>query len=175
MINDCFIHESLAESRKSLCASINDLLAFARRRQFSVFWVRQEFDASLCDAFTGMKAQGVSLYIRGTTGPQLLDEFTPIDEEYEIIKKRYSMFFGTELDDRLTKLNPSELILAGVNTHACIRMAALDAFQRDYKTSIIEECVDSYDKVHHRISLDYLNRGIATVMSLADLKAAHDA
>jgi maleamate amidohydrolase len=48
-----------------------------------------------------------------------------------IIKKRYSGFYGTTLDETLARLAPDAIILAGINTHACIRTTAVDAYQRD--------------------------------------------
>ena len=56
------------------------------------------------------------------------------------------------------------LILCGINTHACVRMAAIDAFQRDLEVIIAADCVDSYDKEHHDISLRYLGRDISRVL-----------
>ncbi|WP_353682583.1 isochorismatase family protein [Mesorhizobium sp.] len=42
-------------------------------------------------------------------------------------------------------------MLCGVNTHACIRMAAVDAYQRDFRVVLAEECVGSYDAEHARL------------------------
>jgi len=45
-----------------------------------------------------------------------------------VIKKRYSAFFETNLDQILDGMNPDALILAGINSHACIRVTAIDAY-----------------------------------------------
>jgi bifunctional isochorismate lyase/aryl carrier protein len=87
-----------------------------------------------------------------------------------VIKKRYSAFYGTTLDGILTGLNPDGLILAGINTHACIRMAAIDAYQRDWEVILAADCVDSYDREHHDISLRYMNGKIASVMSNEEIR-----
>jgi isochorismate hydrolase len=55
-----------------------------------------------------------------------------------VIKKRYSAFFGAELDQMLNRSRPDVLILAGINTHACVRVTAIDAYQRDWRI-IVEE------------------------------------
>ncbi len=39
-------------------------------------------------------------------------------------------------------------MLAGINTHACTRMTAIDAYQRDLAVILPREAVDSYDKEH---------------------------
>ena len=57
-----------------------------------------------------------------------------------------------------------QIILCGVNTHACIRTAAIDAYQRDLEVIIAKDCVDSLDKQHHDVSLQYLGNEISRVM-----------
>jgi nicotinamidase-related amidase len=109
------------------------------------------------------------MYIEGTFGSKILEELQQMDDEREIIKKRYSAFFQTELDELLKRINPSFLVLAGVNTHACIRTAAIDAYQLDYRVQIISDCVASPDQRHHDVTLDYLER-ISKVVKLEKFK-----
>ena len=89
-----------------------------------------------------------------------------------MIKKRYSAFYGTNLDEILTRLNPDTLILAGINTHACIRMTAIDAYQGDWKVVLASDCVDSYDKEHYAASLRCMRVNIASVMNNQELRSA---
>ena len=158
MLNDSFLSEQLSAKRDELCDSINKLLYFARENQFHIIWIRQEFKADLSDAFLEMRDENINMYIEGTFGSKTLEELERMDDEREIIKKRYSAFFQTELDDLLKTLNPSFLVLAGVNTHACIRTAAIDAYQLDYRVQIISDCVASPDQRHHDVTLDYFNK-----------------
>jgi maleamate amidohydrolase len=126
MLNDCFGHEALQRLRASLCSSINELTDLARANGYPVIWVRQEFESDLSDAMLDMKRENIHMFIKGTNGPRLLDELTRADSDLEIIKKRYSMFFQTDLDALLQRLSIDQIILAGVNTHACIRMRAYE-------------------------------------------------
>ena len=75
----------------------------------------------------------------------------------------------------LKDLEADSLVLAGVNSHACIRTAAIDGYQRDFPVTIVRECVASKDLKHHEITLDYLDGGIATVKSLAEIQAGINA
>ncbi len=135
MLNDCFGHAELDRIRAELCSSINQLTAFARANGFPVIWVRQEFEADLSDAFIDMKKENIRMFIKDTHGSRILDELVSNDSDIEIIKKRFSMFYGTKLESLIEELNVNQLILAGVNTHACIRTAAIDAYQRDFEVS----------------------------------------
>jgi isochorismate hydrolase len=67
-------------------------------------------------------------------------------------------------------LRPDGLIFAGINTHACIRMAAIDAYQRDWEVILAANCVDSYDREHHEISLRYMKDKIASVMTNEEIQ-----
>ena len=69
----------------------------------------------------------------------------------------------------LTELDVTRLVLAGVNTHACIRMTAIDAYQRDMGVVLAAECIGSYDDEHAQISLSYMEGKIAFVMTNAQI------
>ena len=45
-----------------------------------------------------------------------------------------------------------------------------DAYQRDWSVVVAADCVDSYDREHHEISLRYMSGKIATVMSNEDIR-----
>jgi isochorismate hydrolase len=92
-----------------------------------------------------------------------------------LIKKRYSAFYQTELDQLLRRLRPDAIILAGINTHACIRVTAIDAYQRDWETIVAADCVDSYDREHHDISMKYMKDKIAAIMSNQEILTALEA
>ncbi|HEX8198599.1 MAG TPA: isochorismatase family cysteine hydrolase [Pyrinomonadaceae bacterium] len=170
MLNDCFGHAELDRMRGALCSSINQLTALARANGLPVIWVRQEFESDLSDAFSDMKRENIRMFIKDTPGARILDELVRDDSDIEIVKKRYSMFYGTALESLLQELEADPLILAGVNTHACIRTAAIDAYQRDFQVIIIRDCVASKDWKHHEITLDYLDGGIAGVIKLSELR-----
>jgi maleamate amidohydrolase len=170
MLNDCFCHAELERMRAALCSSINQLTASARAKGFPVVWVRQEFEPDLSDAFLDMKREKLRMFIKGTRGPLILDELVRNDLDIEVIKKRYSMFYGTGLDALLQDLGADSLILAGVNSHACIRTAAIDAYQRDFPVTIVRECVASKDLQHHEITMEYLDGGIATLVTLGEFQ-----
>lgn len=170
MLNDCFGHSELRRLRSSLCLSINELTAIARACGYPVIWVRQEFEPDLSDAMLDMKSKNIHMFIKGTAGPRILDELERSTADLEVVKKRYSMFFQTDLDALLRRLGTDQIILAGVNTHACIRVAAIDAYQRDFEVIVVRECVASKDAHHHDVTMDYLDGGVARLVTLDDLK-----
>ena len=164
MLNDFFERNAaLASQRDGLLAATNSLVAAFRKHGQPVIWVRQEFAPDLHDAFLDMRKNNEPITISGTPGCEILSELDHRAEDVTIVKKRYSAFYGTDLDEHLERINPKALVLAGINSHACIRTTAIDAFQRDYEVIIAEDCVGSYDQEHHEITLRYLQRAIARV------------
>ena len=105
----------------------------------------------------------------GKTIPAILPDLTRASTDHVIVKKRYSAFFGTELDALLATLGVREIVLAGVNTHACVRTTAIDAYQRDFDVTLASECVGSYDDEHHNVTMKYLDGKIARLSSSGEI------
>ena len=160
-----------ADLRERLVQSTKELVSTVRAHGHPVIWIRQEFEPDLSDAFLEMKAKRVPVTIRGTLGCQMVPELPVAPSEIVIVKKRYSAFFGTNLDQILANLMPDTIILAGINTHACVRMTAIDAYQRDWPVVVASECVGSYDEEHQAVTLRYLQGKIAQVMGTDKIRA----
>jgi len=158
--------------KERLVQSINELVGVMRSRSHPVIWVRQEFEPDLRDALPEMRAKGIRITIKGTPGCEILSELATAPSDLVIIKKRYSAFYGTTLDEALARLGPDAIVLAGINTHACIRTTAIDAYQRDWSVVLAADCIDSYDREHHEISLRYMKDKIAALMSNEEIRSA---
>ncbi len=157
--------------KEKLVHSINELVAVMRSFSLPLIWVRQEFEPDLRDAFSEMRAKGIRITIKGTPGCEIVPELAVGPSDIVIIKKRYSAFYGTTLDDALVRLAPDAIILAGINTHACIRTTAIDAYQRDWRVIMAADCIDSYDREHHEISVRYMKDKIASLMNNEEIKS----
>jgi nicotinamidase-related amidase len=169
MLND-FLQAWAPDARQRLVRATNGLIAILRSHQRPVIWVRQEFRPDLQDALPEMRAKGIRITIQGTPGCRIDADLAVDPSDTVLIKKCYSAFHSTTLDQVLAALAPDGLILAGINTHACIRMAAIDAYQRDWQVVLAADCVDSYDREHHEISLRYMKDKIASVMSNEEIR-----
>ena len=168
LVND-FLEPWERGRRDALIASVNDLVSAFRAHDAPIIWVRQEFEPDLSDAFLEMRRTGVRVTIRETPGCQLATGLDVLAMDGVIVKKRYSAFFGTDLDERLRAADASTLVLAGINTHACVRTTAIDAYQRDYDVVLAGDCVGSYDTEHHTVSLRYMNGKIARVLTNCEI------
>lgn len=94
-------------------------------------------------------------------------------DDYLIQKRRYSAFFGTDLEILLRGLKAETLLLVGGLTDVCVHYTFVDAHQSDYFCRVIEDCVAGSDLDAHEASLramEYLQTGARC--SLADASAA---
>lgn len=169
---DFFAHERLVQRRAKLARSVNELVAICRHSGVNVVWVKQEFSPDLSDATLEARRKRMRVVISGTPGASILPELDFRSSDHLIIKKRYSAFFRTKLDELLATLGATTLIVAGINTHACVRMAVVDAYQRDHEVILARECIESYDAEHHDVSWRYMEGKLGRSMGNEQIRTA---
>ncbi len=97
-------------------------------------------------------------------------------DDYRISKRRYSAFYGTDLEILLRGLRADTLILVGGLTDVCVHYTFVDAHQGDYFCRVIEDCVAGSSLAAHTASLtamEYLQHG--AIRSLDEVLTAMDA
>ena len=169
LLNDFFKEGLLAEHRQKLATAVNELVDAAREENIPIIWVRQEYKADLSDAPLYNRKNNKPITIVETEGCQLLPELHCEESDHEIVKKRYSAFFNTELDDLLGRLNVNTVIITGINTMTCVRTTSIDAYQRDYEVILALDGVDAYDVEQHENSIKYLQYAVARGMHNEEL------
>ena len=90
------------------------------------------------------------------------DEMGIRPEDYKIQKRRYSAFYGTDLEILLKGLKVNTLILTGGLTDVCVHYTYADAHQGDYHCYVVENCTAGSSLDSHRASLkamEYLQNG----------------
>lgn len=93
--------------------------------------------------------------------------------DYVVPKRRYSAFFGTDLEILLRGLKTQTLLLCGGLTDVCVHYTFVDGHQWDYHCRVVEDCVGGSSFTAHGASLkamEYLQTG--AVRSSAEVIAA---
>ena len=67
----------------------------------------------------------------------------PHNGDYIVDKRRFSSFFQTELVGLLNGLCTELIVVSGVTANACVLTTVIDAFQYDFHTVTIQDCVSS--------------------------------
>ena len=83
-------------------------------------------------------------------------------DDYLIPKRRYSCFFGTELEILLRAFKADTLLLTGGFTDVCVHYTFVDGHQRDYYCRVVEDCVTGSSPAAHEAALramEYLQSG----------------
>lgn len=113
--------------------------------------------------------------VEGEVATELWPTLVPTGNDYSIVKRRYSCFFGTDLEILLRGLKAQTLVLIGGLTDVCVHYTFVDAHQRDYHVRVVEDCVLGSSSDRHEAALDameYLQSGARR--STAELTAAFD-
>ena len=95
--------------------------------------------------------------VAGTAEAEVIPELARYEGEI-IPKRRYSGFFGTNLEEKLERLAPDKLIICGVLTNICVLHTAADARNRDYEVEIPVDGVASPDAAAHRFALEHMDK-----------------
>jgi nicotinamidase-related amidase len=110
--------------------------------------------------------------IVGSPQTELMPELGP--EEGDIVirtKRRLSSFRDTDMDITLRMHKIDTVILVGINTNTCVQNAAFEAMNRDLKTVVISDCVQSmYGQDLHTFGLQNIARCLGWVLTLDELE-----
>jgi len=101
-------------------------------------------------------------------GSQIVAEISPRKEDFIILKKKPSIFFGTPLMSYLNKLAIDTVLVTGGTTSGCIRATVIDAFSYNFFVGVIEDCTFDRGEVTHAINLFDMHMKYADILSLND-------
>ncbi len=96
--------------------------------------------------------------IAGTKGAEIIPSLAPAAADTVIPKRRYSGFFGTDLDITLRERGVKTLRLVGDCTNICVLYTAADARNLGYDVEVVRDGVTSFDEEAHRDALRELEK-----------------
>lgn len=98
--------------------------------------------------------------IKGTPGAELYGETAKAVKHAQnkifLNKQKYSAFFGTGLDLMLRQRNIKEVFLSGVCSDICVLHTAIHAYNLEYKITVYENCVASFNPEGHTFALKHM-------------------
>ena len=103
-------------------------------------------------------AEGVHL-LEGDPETEIAAALGVRPDDYVIRKRRYSCFFGTELEILLRGLRAETLVLVGGHTDVCVHYTFVDAHQHDYVCRVVTDVVAGSSSDAHAAALEYLQTG----------------
>jgi len=154
-----------------------ELVDKAHQREIPVIFIQEAHRPDLIDFGRELDGDETVHCLEGDPRTELAVEQMDIrPTDYTIKKRRYSSFFGTDLEILLKGLKAETLLLCGGLTDVCVHYTVADAHQSNYFCRVVEDCVAGSSIEAHEVSLramEYLQTGARR--SLAETLAAMDA
>lgn len=132
MQNDMFVLNERSPRVERLIATIAELIRWARSKAIPIIYTRVAFRPSYVDGLPHaphIKAR--QLLCETSEGSQIIRELAPTPEDIVVVKRRTSVFYGTDLDVLLRALGIHTLLFTGFSTARAIESTVREAHNRD--------------------------------------------
>ncbi len=117
----------------------NKLIDFCRKNNYKIIFT------------THIEKDSDGIFAENSENVKIIDEINKQDSDVLIKKNKISPFYQTDLDKHLEKID--EIVICGILTNLCVRSLAQDAYDRDFKITIIKDCCRAFDKETHEFTI----------------------
>jgi len=159
---------------RAIIPRLNGLIGAMRALGVPVFYSRAVREASGLDCIDRVhqiipdsrreRIERMPLCIRGTRDSEIVEELSPMPEDYVVEKRRDSVFQDTEFELWIKALGANTIIFAGIDTYICVESTVRDAFNRGYDVILISDCVASRNPHHHQTTLEQVGEAFGWVL-----------
>ncbi|MEU1168465.1 cysteine hydrolase [Streptomyces sp. NPDC005921] len=149
------------DGRAERMPRVHELIRRTREQGIPVVWIQEVHKPNLVDIGRELDGSEGPHCIEGWPETELSQGLRPRPDEFLIRKRRYSAFFGTELEIVLKAYRAETLVLIGGLTDVCVHYTAVDAHQHDYRVRVVTDCVGGSSRQAHDAALraiHYLQR-----------------
>lgn len=173
-----FFEENKRVDALELAKNCNVAIRNARKAGTPIFHIVTEYRKDQKDwpeEWKGNSSAWCSSLVNNHPLTEIVEGIVIEPEDMVVKKKRFSAFYHTDLDDLLRGLGVTHVYAVGYASDVCVRFTLVDAYNRGYQTSIIEDCVEAFHE-SKEASLEYLayfintKRLITSNMSLSSTK-----
>jgi nicotinamidase-related amidase len=140
---------------------VREIIRHSREKGIPVVFIQEVHKPSLIDIGRELDGAEGPHCLEGWEETELAPGIDPQPGEFLIKKRRYSAFFGTELEIVLKAYKAETLLLVGGLTDVCVHYTAVDAHQHDYRFRVLTDCVGGSTQEAHDNALKamhYLQR-----------------
>lgn len=147
--------------RETRAPRVREVIRLCREKGVPVVFIQEVHKPSLVDIGRELDGAEGPHCVEGWPETELAEYIDPRPDEFLIRKRRYSAFFGTELEIVLKAYQAQTVLLIGGLTDVCIHYTAVDAHQHDYRFRVLTDCVGGSSQEAHDSALKamhYLQR-----------------
>jgi len=122
-----------------LIKKANKLIDFCRKNSYKIIFT------------THVEKDSDSAFAPNSKNVEIIKELHKQNSDVLITKNKISPFYQTNLDKHLEGID--EIVICGILTNLCVRSLAQDAYDRDFKITIIKDCCRAFDEEAHDFTL----------------------
>jgi nicotinamidase-related amidase len=146
--------EKLLAQALPMARFLASLKRCAKAAGVPVIYVNDNFGRWRSD-FPSLVKRCLEAHVRGRP---VVEQLTPEDDDYFVLKPKHSAFFQTNLEILLKYLGADTLIMTGMAGDICVLFSANDAYMRDFRIIVPPDCTASEDADHNRQVLMLMRR-----------------
>jgi len=151
----------------AIMPNLQKVLGTFRDKSLPVFHVYREYredgsdiEKTRLDDFV----EGEKYCVPHTKGCEIVDELSPIEGEYKIVKNRFSAFMNTELDFILRRLKIERIVVCGIQYPNCIRATVFDGVALGYSVTLVTDATAAKtDEIAEANIVDIRNIGVECI------------
>ena len=122
-----------------LIKKTNKLIDFCRKNNYKIIFT------------THIEKDSDSAFASNSKNVEIIKELHKQNSDVLITKNKISPFYETNLDKHLEGID--EIVICGILTNLCVRSLAQDAYDRDFKITIIKDCCRAFDEETHNFTI----------------------
>ncbi len=122
-----------------LLAKTNQLIDYCREEGYKIIFTRH------------VESDSEKEFADNTKSTEIFKEIHKKESDVIITKNKISPFYKTNLEKELEGIE--EIAIAGILTNLCVRSLTQDAYDRDFKVTIISDCCQAFNEEIHNFTL----------------------
>ncbi len=153
-------------SAREIIPNIVELAKRARGKKVPVIHVIQEHRRQRVDY--GLELITAPEHcVEGSYGAKIIEEIDETmneNDDFKVIKRRFSGFMHTDLDLLLRELKINRVYVTGTVAEGCVRATALDAYNLGYYATVVADCIAGGTEEGYREVIDFFKKRPKGVM-----------
>lgn len=171
MQNDMFVLNERGRQVERLIETISELVRWARSKAIPIIYTRVAFRPSYVDGLPhAPHIKERHLLCETARGSQVLAELEPTPDDFVVVKRRTSVFYGTDLDVLLRALGTHTLLFTGYSTARAIESTVREAHNRDLRCVVASDGCWARTQELHDNALKSMADWFAKVMTAKEIQ-----
>ncbi|MPZ23083.1 MAG: isochorismatase family protein [Dehalococcoidia bacterium] len=160
----------LPSERAAFVENCRSLVEWTRGNGIPVFFVKvdRRADGSDVPAAQLGSARRARL-VEGSVGNQIIDELSPAEQDYVVVKRRIGAFHATPLDLYLRCLNKSTIVIGGFATNWGVESTVRAAWDHDYQVVVVSDACAAFSDEEHEFAVKRTFPARSAVITTAQL------